>query len=83
MMLTKATALELAEHRITVNAVGPGTIDSHGRFADNPAELRAELSRIPLGRVGMPDDVAGLVCFWSATMLDISRVRSCTSTGAC
>lgn len=63
LMLTKATALELAEHRITVNAVGPGTIDSHGRFADNPTELGAELSRIPLGRVGVPDDVAGLVCF--------------------
>ncbi len=63
LMLTKATALELADHRITVNAVGPGTIDSRGRFADNPAELKAELANIPLGRVGLPDDVAGLVRF--------------------
>ena len=46
-----------------MNAVGPGTIDSRGRFVDNPVALQAELPRIPLGRVGQPEDVAGLVRF--------------------
>ncbi len=61
--LTKALALEVASRRITVNAVAPGLIetdmtsalaaDAHGTWA----------SRIPLQRLGTPDEVAAAVEF--------------------
>ena len=63
LMLTKATALELAQHGITVNAVGPGAIDSGHGFWDDPDRFEAALARIPLRRVGQPADVAGAVAF--------------------
>jgi 3-oxoacyl-[acyl-carrier protein] reductase len=59
--LTKALAREAAPHGITVNAVAPGIIDTE-MLALQPAEVRAELLRtIPLGRIGTPEDVAGVV----------------------
>lgn len=63
LMLTKATALELAEHGITVNAVGPGAIDSGHGFWDDPERLTTALARIPLRRIGRPSDIAGAVAF--------------------
>jgi NAD(P)-dependent dehydrogenase (short-subunit alcohol dehydrogenase family) len=63
LMLTRASALELAEHGITVNAVGPGAIDSGHGFYDADARLAEALARIPLRRIGTPDDVAGAVSF--------------------
>lgn len=61
--LTRATALEVAERGIAVNAVLPGFIDTDmtsvlkRRAGD---EIRA---RIPAGRYGQPEDVAGLVLY--------------------
>jgi 2-dehydro-3-deoxy-D-gluconate 5-dehydrogenase len=73
VMLTRALALEFAPHRIRVNAVAPGAIDTPGAKASmsagvpagvNPADLlKAFLARIPLGRMGSPDDIAGAVVF--------------------
>lgn len=73
VMLTRALALELAPHRIRVNAVAPGAIETPGAQASmssgvppgvNPADLlKAFLARIPLGRMGSPDDIAGAVVF--------------------
>lgn len=61
-MLTKSLALELAPLDITVNSIGPGTIETNlnrDRLSDN--ELRASiLARTPAGRIGSPEDVAGL-----------------------
>ena len=61
--LTRATALEVASRGIVVNAVLPGFIDT-----DMTAILKRRagdqiLERIPAGRFGAPDDVAGLVLF--------------------
>ncbi|WP_158813705.1 SDR family NAD(P)-dependent oxidoreductase [Methylocapsa sp. S129] len=69
--LTQSLAKEVAEFGITVNAVCPGPID-HTRMraeADqqslarglSPAKDRVKM--IPLGRMGEPDDVAGLIAF--------------------
>ncbi|MEN8162455.1 MAG: 3-oxoacyl-ACP reductase FabG [Myxococcota bacterium] len=57
---TKSLALELAKRRITVNAVAPGFIET-----DMLAELPAEelRRRVPLGRLGTPEEVALLVAF--------------------
>jgi 2-deoxy-D-gluconate 3-dehydrogenase len=63
--LTKALANEWASKGITVNAIAPGYMST-----DNTAALRADtarynqiLERIPAGRWGMPEDLAGAVIF--------------------
>jgi glucose 1-dehydrogenase len=63
--LTKGMALSLGRHGIRVNAIAPGTIETEMvkvRYADPDRRERA-LSRTPLGRLGTPDDVAGVVSF--------------------
>lgn len=63
MMLARAMALELADHAITVNLVAPGTIltDLNRQAFTDPAFERSKLKLIPLGRVGVPEEVAGAV----------------------
>jgi glucose 1-dehydrogenase len=62
-MLTKVMALELAEHRITSNAIGPGVIDTP-LAAPLVEAIRASGRDVaPLGRVGEPKDVADLALF--------------------
>jgi 3-oxoacyl-[acyl-carrier protein] reductase len=59
----KSVALEVASRGITVNVVAPGLIetDMTRAMADGAREEWA--SRIPVGRLGTPDDVASAVCF--------------------
>jgi NAD(P)-dependent dehydrogenase (short-subunit alcohol dehydrogenase family) len=66
--LTKALALEFAPHGIRVNAVGPGPIDTPLlRSGRTPAEWEERLAflqeRIPMGRLGRPEEVASVVEF--------------------
>ncbi len=66
--LTKALALECAPHGIRINAVGPGPIDTPllraGRTATEWEErLRLLHARIPMGRLGKPEEVASVVEF--------------------
>lgn len=62
--LAATMAAELAPHHINVNVVNPGWIDTPGerQFASEE-ELRQAGSRIPWGRLGTPDDMAGVVAF--------------------
>lgn len=61
--LTKTLARELASRNITVNAVAPGFIETD-MTARLPEEARqAMLGQVPLGRPGMPADVAAVVLF--------------------
>jgi 3-oxoacyl-[acyl-carrier protein] reductase len=61
--LTKSVAKELASRNILANAIAPGFIDTDMTAAMTP-EARQELSaQIPLGRLGAPSDIAGVVAF--------------------
>ena len=63
VQLTKALSNELAPRGVRVNAVAPGFIETD-MTADIESWRRAETStRIPLGRWGRPDDVAGAVAW--------------------
>ena len=63
--LVRALAIELAPSGVTVNAVVPGFIrkDAGAHAAFTPAQAAAQTARIPLGRLGLPDDVAAAVAF--------------------
>ncbi len=60
---TKSVARELAKRSITVNAIAPGFIDT-AMTAELKEEAKKELlNQIPLGRFGVPDDVAHSAVF--------------------
>lgn len=64
-MMTKTMALELAPHNIRVNVVAPGAIetDMNEEIKENEKELNKVLKRIPLARIGLPEEVANVVEF--------------------
>ncbi len=60
---TRAVAVEVAERGIRVNAVLPGFIDTDMTAMVKRRAGDQVLARIPMGRLGVPDDVAALVLF--------------------
>jgi 2-dehydro-3-deoxy-D-gluconate 5-dehydrogenase len=63
--LTKALANEWSRHGINVNAIAPGYMatDNTQALRDDPERSRQILERIPAGRWGAPEDLAGAVVF--------------------
>lgn len=62
--LTRVWATELGPRGITVNAVSPGPIETEMfRAAATEDVAKYLISRTPLGRIGTPDDVAGVIAF--------------------
>jgi 2-deoxy-D-gluconate 3-dehydrogenase len=81
LMLTKALALELAPHRIQVNAVSPGGIMTPGTESARSNLVQSMgitdemiiggwVQRVPLGRMGEPDDIARVVLFLASAAAD-------------
>ncbi len=70
--LTKAFANEWAPHGVNVNAIAPGYIatDNNQALRDDPARSKALLERIPAGRWGSPDDLAGAAVFLASAASD-------------
>ena len=60
---TRAIALELAPHKITVNAIAPGAVQTPGVGAIDEKTLGQILQTIPIGRIGKPEDIAAAAVF--------------------
>jgi NAD(P)-dependent dehydrogenase (short-subunit alcohol dehydrogenase family) len=72
LALTRSAAFDLAPHRIRVNAVCPGVVESSlGVPSATPGVVTPTVSqfaaRIPLRRVGQPDDVAAVIAFLASS----------------
>lgn len=63
--MTKTAALELGQFGIRVNSVHPGGVDTPmlDPAREFGVDLREVFSRVPLGRIGTPADIASLACF--------------------
>jgi len=82
--LTKAVAKEVATSGILVNAVAPAVIETQILEQMTEAHVQYMVSRIPMGRVGQPEEVAALVSwlcseecsFSTGAVFDISGGRA-------
>lgn len=72
LMLTKAMALELAQHRINVNAIGPGVTETPltAQSLADPDRREFLRSRIPMKRFGQPRDIAHAALFLASEAAD-------------
>jgi gluconate 5-dehydrogenase len=69
--MTRVLAVELAPYNVQVNAVAPGPVETPGsRAVLTEQELKQRRRRIPLGRLGSPRDVAGVVAFLASDRAD-------------
>jgi glucose 1-dehydrogenase len=71
-MLTRNLAIELAPNKITINSIAPGAIETpiNTKLLHDPVKLKELLENIPLGRLGKPEDVAGMACFLASADSD-------------
>jgi NAD(P)-dependent dehydrogenase (short-subunit alcohol dehydrogenase family) len=67
---SQTLAVELAQYNIRVNAVAPGAIETPmaESVKDNPKALEASLAKIPMRRMGKPEEVSNLVLFLSSDL---------------
>lgn len=68
-MFMRTICDELAPHQITVNNIGPGAIDTpmDAPLKADPEKMKTLLAEIPLGRMGQPDEVAGLAVYLASS----------------
>ncbi len=65
LQLMRTLALEWAQHRVRVNALAPGFIetDMTASLRDHPGLRRTLLQRVPMRRFGLPEEVAAAALF--------------------
>lgn len=68
--MTKALAKELASRNIHVNCIAPGFIATNMTDAMADGQKEATLAKIPLGRMGTPDDIANVALFLASGLSD-------------
>lgn len=62
--LTQQLAVELGGQRIRINAIAPGPINTEATLTSTPQEIVNDMvSKLPMGRVGTPDDLVGMCLF--------------------
>jgi glucose 1-dehydrogenase len=71
-MLTRNLSVELGPFGITINSIAPGAIETpiNTKLLHDPQKLGALQGQIPLGRLGQPQDVAGLATFLASSDAD-------------
>jgi glucose 1-dehydrogenase len=71
-MLTRNLAIELAPFGITINNIAPGAIETpiNKKLLNDPVKLNELLEKIPLRRLGKPEDVAGMAAFLASSDAD-------------
>ena len=71
-MMMRNLAIELGSLGITINNVAPGAIETpiNTKLLNDQEKLSALLKNIPIGRLGKPSDVAGLVAFLASSDAD-------------
>jgi gluconate 5-dehydrogenase len=64
-MITKTLALELAPYNVHVNAIGPSLVITKGtvHIQQNPELAKKYIATVPLGRLGVPEDLIGVAVF--------------------
>jgi 3-oxoacyl-[acyl-carrier protein] reductase len=67
---TKALALEVASRGIQVNCIAPGYIKTAMTEALTQEQQQLVLNKVPLGRMGNPEDIANAACFLASNMSD-------------
>lgn len=67
---TKALALELASRSICVNCIAPGFIETNMTEVMTDAQKEATLAKIPLGKMGKPEDIANTALFLASNLSD-------------
>jgi 2-dehydro-3-deoxy-D-gluconate 5-dehydrogenase len=78
LSFTKNFALEMAPHHVTVNAIAPGSIATEGTSQpvtgltkeQTDAMMAAFTQRIPMKRMGVPDDIAKVAVFLASSAAD-------------
>lgn len=69
--MTRSIAVELSAHRIHVNAIEPGWIDTPGEHASFDEDvIRREGEQLPLGRIGVPADIGKAAAFLASDEAD-------------
>jgi NAD(P)-dependent dehydrogenase (short-subunit alcohol dehydrogenase family) len=65
LMLTRAFALELAEHRVRVNGIAPGITATamNASLRADPERAAGLRSKVPMGRFAAPEEPAAAICF--------------------
>ncbi|MFZ1983421.1 MAG: SDR family oxidoreductase [Desulfatitalea sp.] len=89
-MITKAFAAELAPYNIQVNTIAPGAIstkmmDSHWNDFTPEEARKAKVEagqRIPMGRIGDPDDIAGAALYFASAASDYATGTEIVIDGA-
>ena len=64
--ITRHLAVEWAQYNIRVNAVAPGSVETKIRaalLAADPVRREANIAKVPMGRFGTPEDMAGAVSY--------------------
>ncbi len=68
--LMRSLALELAERKINVNAIAPGTIDTDIIAEYSEEQRKKRIEEIPLKRLGQPEDIANVCLFLASNLAD-------------
>ncbi len=68
--MTKALALEFASRSIQVNCIAPGFVDTQMTGVLTESQKESILAKIPLGRMGLPEEIANAALFLASSLSD-------------